>query len=106
MSRRRQRRTIWLFDRNGYPVRCRRGPSEYGRCHYCGVSMNRDDPERFPTLDHKLPRCRGGSNQKANLVHACYACNQRKGRMTAEEFTSNKFCGAKLSQRPGNKQHI
>lgn len=52
------------------------------RCFYCGAKLlpaNR-------TLDHKLPISRGGSNTIDNVVPACRPCNNRKLRMTTEEF--------------------
>lgn len=50
-------------------------------CQYCG----RRRRERDLTLDHVLPRSRGGKDTWTNLVAACYACNARKGDRTPEE---------------------
>ena len=47
-------------------------------CRYCG---NQDDL----TIDHVLPRGRGGKTQDGNLVTACSSCNERKNSMTPEE---------------------
>jgi 5-methylcytosine-specific restriction endonuclease McrA len=51
------------------------------RCQYCG--------ERFPThrlsLDHVLPRSRGGPTTWENIVCACLECNVRKGGRTPYE---------------------
>ena len=85
MTIKRRRRTVWLFDRNGYPVRCRWHPVQ---CYYCRLVMSPDHPERRPTWDHKLPKSRGGSNKSTNLVRCCLRCNQLKGAMTAEEFVA------------------
>lgn len=45
------------------------------RCQYCG--------RRFPTpelsLDHVVPRSRGGLSTWTNMVCACSTCNARKG---------------------------
>ncbi|WP_448518303.1 HNH endonuclease [Rhodoflexus sp.] len=49
-----------------------------GRCLYCG---SREDL----TLDHVLPRSRGGKTTWTNLVTACKKCNARKGDYTPEE---------------------
>ena len=51
------------------------------RCQYCGERKN---PVEL-TLDHILPRSRGGGNSTLNVVTACRACNQRKGSRTPEE---------------------
>jgi 5-methylcytosine-specific restriction endonuclease McrA len=37
------------------------------------------------TLDHILPRSRGGRSVPENLCTACKLCNQRKGDRTPEE---------------------
>jgi len=42
-------------------------------CQYCGHSKN------DLTLDHIVPRHRGGGHTWDNLVTACKACNHRKG---------------------------
>ncbi len=56
-----------IFRRDGY------------RCQYCG----RDSAHL--TLDHVVPRSRGGKHVWTNLVSACAACNRRKGGKTLEE---------------------
>ena len=43
------------------------------RCQYCGTSMSR------LTIDHVVPRHRGGGHRWDNLVTACPGCNRRKG---------------------------
>ena len=56
------------------------------RCIYCGVvaSERRDGRSDF-TLDHIIPRSRGGKNTWGNTACACYACNQRKSNRTPHE---------------------
>lgn len=51
------------------------------RCQYCLVKFM---PNKL-TLDHVIPKSKGGRNLWENLVAACYACNNRKGDMTPEE---------------------
>jgi len=48
-------------------------------CQYCGEHTVR------LTLDHVVPRHRGGSHSWDNLVAACGACNHRKGGRLPEE---------------------
>lgn len=56
------------------------------RCRFCGVKLPLDRPKRaHPTLDHLLPRSRGGTNTMENLVTSCADCNNRKGDKTPEE---------------------
>ena len=65
-----------LFARDGW------------RCVYCGTSGGR------LTLDHVVPRSRGGRSSWENLVACCYRCNNSKGDRTPEE------AGLKLARRP------
>ena len=51
------------------------------RCQYCGAKKAPGDL----TLDHILPRSRGGDNSPMNIVTACVACNNRKGNRTPSE---------------------
>jgi 5-methylcytosine-specific restriction endonuclease McrA len=53
--------------------------SHDGRCAYCGST------ERIEA-DHRIPLCRGGSNEISNILPACRQCNRRKHRKTEEEF--------------------
>jgi 5-methylcytosine-specific restriction endonuclease McrA len=48
-------------------------------CAYCGASGKR------LTVDHIVPRCRGGANDFDNCVACCPACNARKGGRTPSE---------------------
>lgn len=58
------------------------------RCWHCGrVLRALDDlpkvegklPSDYPTLDHIIPRSRGGHARLDNLVVACPSCNNRRG---------------------------
>ena len=51
------------------------------RCQYCGRRGTAFDL----TLDHILPKSRGGRTLAENLVTACRVCNNRKGDRTPEE---------------------
>jgi len=75
-SRALSRKNILLRDRN--------------TCQFCG----RVFPSAELTLDHVLPRSRGGRSSWENLVACCYRCNNTKGDRTPEE------AGLKLSRRP------
>jgi hypothetical protein len=48
-------------------------------CQYCGKQT------RDLTLDHVLPRHRGGRHEWENLVSACKTCNHRKAGRTPHE---------------------
>ena len=51
------------------------------QCQYCG--------RKFPTselsLDHVIPRSKGGQSSWENIVCACVSCNVRKGGRTPKE---------------------
>jgi len=50
-------------------------------CQYCAKVLRRDDL----TLDHVMPRSRGGPTTWENCVVACYDCNHRKANRTPKE---------------------
>lgn len=59
-------------------------------CQYCRQELTRKDA----TLDHVLPRSRGGKTAWDNLVIACHSCNRKKGGLTPKE------AGMKLLKPP------
>ena len=65
-----------LFQRDGY------------RCQYCGCTG------QALSVDHVLPRSRGGSDSWDNVTTACLPCNVRKGNRTPRE------AGMPLLRRP------
>jgi 5-methylcytosine-specific restriction endonuclease McrA len=58
------------------------------RCQYCGTSS---EPL---SIDHVVPRSRGGADLWENVTTACLACNVRKGNRTPRE------AGMPLRQEP------
>jgi 5-methylcytosine-specific restriction endonuclease McrA len=48
------------------------------RCGYCGTTAN--------TIDHIMPRSRGGADSWENLVACCLKCNNIKGDRTPSEM--------------------
>ncbi len=60
------------------------------RCQYCGLNFKSSDL----TLDHVIPKSRGGPFTWGNIVTACYGCNQKKAGRTPAE------CGMKLRRKP------
>ncbi len=49
-------------------------------CQYCGARG-----ERMMTVDHVIPKSRGGSSTWENLVCSCMRCNNRKNNRTPQE---------------------
>ena len=78
-------------------VRFRRGSIKVGRqrifkrdkyeCGYCGSKKNL-------TIDHIIPRSKGGDNSWNNLITCCNRCNNEKDDKTPEE------AGMKLRFKP------
>ena len=60
------------------------------RCQYCGRKFRSSEL----SLDHVVPRSRGGRTTWTNVVCACMACNVRKGGRTPEE------AGMHMVQKP------
>ena len=56
-------------------------------CVYCGS-------KKYLTIDHVIPKSKGGNNSWGNLVTCCSPCNRHKGDKTPEE------AGMKLRKRP------
>ena len=50
-------------------------------CQYCGKPL----PIKAVTVDHVMPRSRGGGNSWENCVSACSDCNSRKADQTPQE---------------------
>ena len=75
-------------DRPGRPSAAQRGyGAEWRRisaeviaattaCHWCGGPALPDDPF---TADHLVPKARGGTNARSNLVGAHRSCNSKRG---------------------------
>ena len=62
------RKNILLRDRN--------------TCQYCGCVLTAGEL----TLDHVLPRSRGGLSTWENLVACCHECNRRKGNQLLQDL--------------------
>jgi 5-methylcytosine-specific restriction endonuclease McrA len=63
-------------------------------CQYCGT------PDGPLTVDHVVPRSRGGQTAWENCVVACARCNHRKGNQTPEE------AGLRLRQPPRKPAYV
>lgn len=58
------------------------------RCCYCRcpVTLDGSNDQMSATVDHVVPRSRGGSNHKTNKRIACKRCNNEKGDMLPAEY--------------------
>lgn len=66
------------FSRSLRPNRNRIYKRDGYQCVYCGSPRNL-------TLDHVMPKSRGGKNSWINLVTSCIKCNLKKADRTPEE---------------------
>jgi 5-methylcytosine-specific restriction endonuclease McrA len=64
------------------------------RCQYCGAHSAQ------LTVDHVIPKSRGGSDSWENLVTACVRCNNSKDDRTPEA------AGMNLHARPRRPSHV
>jgi len=66
-----------------------------GRCYFCGreLEINPLYPtDNEMTIDHLIPRSKGGSNKYANKVPACKYCNNLKSnRMITDKLSYKIF---------------
>lgn len=79
MRRRLSRRAV--FYRDGYT------------CQYC------QKPTKELTLDHIVPRSRGGAHEWENVVSACIPCNHRKAGLSPAE-ANMRLQGKPAAPRP------
>lgn len=63
-------------------------------CQYCGQRS------KHLTIDHVIPRERGGTSSWENLVTCCSTCNNKKGNRTPRE------AGLRLIRRPRRPKFI
>ncbi len=65
-------------------------------CQYCGIQPGKN----HLTVDHVVPRSKGGLTVWENVVTACAACNQRKGNRLPSEANMT------LHDRPARPRYI
>ncbi|MEQ9466680.1 MAG: HNH endonuclease [Ekhidna sp.] len=64
-----------------------------GKCQYCGTNKDL-------TIDHVIPRSKGGKSTWTNLVTACKNCNSRKSDYALEKV------GMKLLKQPVKPSYL
>ena len=55
------------------------------QCVYCHTPLDK----YTITIDHYIPKSKGGSNKLENLVAACKECNNKKDNMMPLDFIAN-----------------
>ena len=89
-------------------VRDRLFVAQNGRCCWCSLSMDRTGKGgRGITLDHILPRAKGGTDDEVNLTAACRLCNAARGDMDVSVFAAARAGhagrGLPVTPRPRSK---
>lgn len=71
------------------------------RCHWCGSEtlLCLEPVSNQATVDHIVPRCRGGSSKVENCVNSCFTCNAKRNR---EDQTK----AGHPSNKPSEKQRL
>ncbi|MBL9162241.1 MAG: HNH endonuclease [Planctomycetaceae bacterium] len=72
------RRAVAFSRRNIYK-------RDHFECQYCGVTPGSEEL----TIDHVIPRARGGVSSWTNCVLACVDCNSRKADRTPQQARMN-----------------
>ena len=68
---------------------------DHAMCQYCGAHHGKDGITRDDlTIDHVVPKSRGGVTSWTNCVVACLPCNHKKADKTPEE------AGMELAKKP------
>lgn len=65
-----EKRRSGIYERDGF------------RCQYCGEKVT----DKTATLDHVIPKGKGGGNNSANLKTSCRKCNSSKGSKDINEY--------------------
>ena len=88
----RRRKSTVPFSRRSLAIR------DNSECQYCGHVLSTHEY----TLDHVVPRCKGGVSSWTNLVLACMRCNKRKAGQTPQEagMALRKLPGGAEAERP------
>jgi hypothetical protein len=71
--------TRWVYETTGRVPYSKTGVlrRDHFRCAYCNRAAT--------TVDHVVPRARGGKSNWTNCVAACLDCNRRKDSLTLKE---------------------
>ena len=55
-------------------------------CFYCGAEIGEGEYAQPKHMDHYIPKSKGGSNGKHNIVPSCASCNLDKRNMEPWEW--------------------
>jgi hypothetical protein len=89
---------VYLPNRSFSPTRKNILRRDNHSCQYCSCKLDSENA----TIDHVLPRSKGGTHKWENVVACCLKCNRKKGDRTPQEAKMPllstpkplKFCNA------------
>ena len=73
--------SVWQLRAKEPEIRAKVLRRDNYTCSYCG-----SDDRRTLSVDHVIPKSKGGGDDMTNLTAACAPCNVRKGTMGPERF--------------------
>ena len=77
----RREKIVKLFNQQG------------GTCPYCLDPMTlKTNHPKTATIDHIIPKARGGRGQQENSLASCQDCNSKKGSMSLAKFMLKMHC--------------
>jgi hypothetical protein len=74
---------------------------ERQKCYWCGLSTRMVDGDAWDsaTIDHIVPKYKGGTRDECNLVSACRLCNSRRCHEDAKGLPEGSLLGRYRSRR-------
>jgi 5-methylcytosine-specific restriction endonuclease McrA len=91
-------RTLEIKDTTPNKIMSRKGKASkfwnlgIRNCYYCNIEMTEPRSPHIDTtitVDHKIPKSKGGLNSFDNLVPCCSLCNHTKGSRLELDFIKN-----------------
>jgi len=73
------------------------------RCCYCGEHFTHYNPA---TIEHVIPKARGGTDDYDNLVVACEPCNRQRGDELSAILNQQRSAAPRVKKNKGSKYII
>ena len=79
------RRSKWVH------LRTRLAEAQNWKCCFCGCYMDHIPGKKTSvTVEHVLPKSKGGTDDPSNLAASCHTCNNNRGNLDAGVFERSK----------------
>ena len=70
-----------LTGKKARRVRHEMSQEQKSRCCYCERPFGKKGSPREATIEHIIPQCLGGTDNRGNLAAACITCNRMRGKL-------------------------